>query len=215
MATRNVTLSGLGARLRELRVRRELSVRTLAKRAGFSPSFISQMEADAVSPSLASLERIASELGVTLGQLFTSLESAPRTVVRRMERPSYESVWSRSIVEVLADAVPGRKMSAVQVTVAPGGASGRRPAPSPHDTFALVLSGGLVLTTEEGNVELGEVTQPTSRRGQHSPGRTAATSQPSCSSSAQRERPTWSRASLRRAPYLRKEMRVKKGAKAC
>ena len=156
MATRNVTLSGLGARLRELRVRRELSVRTLAKRAGFSPSFISQMEADAVSPSLASLERIASELGVTLGQLFTSLESAPRTVVRRMERPSYESVWSRSIVEVLADAVPGRKMSAVQVTVAPGGASGRRPAPSPHDTFALVLSGGLVLTTEEGNVELGE-----------------------------------------------------------
>lgn len=156
MATRNVTLSGLGARLRELRVRRELSVRTLAKRAGFSPSFISQMEADAVSPSLASLERIASELGVTLGQLFTSLESAPRTVVRRMERPSYESVWSRSIVEVLADAVPGRKMSAVQVTVAPGGASGRRPAPSPHDTFALVLSGGLVLTTEEGSVELGE-----------------------------------------------------------
>ena len=156
MATRNVTLSGLGARLRELRVRRELSVRTLAKRAGFSPSFISQMEADAVSPSLASLERIASELGVTLGQLFTSLESEPRTVVRRMERPSYESVWSRSIVEVLADAVPGRKMSAVQVTVAPGGASGRRPAPSPHDTFALVLSGGLVLTTEEGNVELGE-----------------------------------------------------------
>lgn len=156
MATRNVTLSGLGARLRELRVRRELSVRTLAKRAGFSPSFISQMEADAVSPSLASLERIASELGVTLGQLFTSLESAPRTVVRRMERPSYESVWSRSIVEVLADAVPGRKMSAVQVTVAPGGSSGRRPAPSPHDTFALVLSGGLVLTTEEGSIELGE-----------------------------------------------------------
>lgn len=156
MATRNVTLSGLGARLRELRVRRELSVRTLAKRTGFSPSFISQMEADAVSPSLASLERIAGELGVTLGQLFTSLESAPRTVVHRAERQSYESVWSRSIVEVLADAVPGRKMSAVQVTVTPGGASGRRAAPSPHDTFALVLSGALVLTTEEGSVELGE-----------------------------------------------------------
>ncbi len=156
MATRNVTLSGLGARLRELRVRRELSVRTLAKRTGFSPSFISQMEADAVSPSLASLERIAGELGVTLGQLFTSLESAPRTVVHHAERQSYESVWSRSIVEVLADAVPGRKMSAVQVTVTPGGASGRRAAPSPHDTFALVLSGALVLTTEEGSVELGE-----------------------------------------------------------
>jgi len=156
MAAQNATLSGLGGRLRELRTERRLSLRTLATRTGFSPSFISQMEADAVSPSLASLGKIAGELGVTLSQLFTSLESAPRTVVHRGERPSYESVWSRSIVEVLADAVPGRKMSAVQVTVAPGGASGRRPAPSPHDTFALVLSGALVLTTEEGGVELGE-----------------------------------------------------------
>lgn len=156
MAARNVTLRGLGARLRELRTKRGLSLRTLAKRTDFSPSFISQMEADVVSPSLASLEKIAGELGVTLGQLFTSLESTPRTVVHRAERPSYESIWSRSIVEVLADAVPGRKMSAVQVTVAPGGASGRRAEPSPHDTFALVLSGALVLTTEEGGVELGK-----------------------------------------------------------
>lgn len=156
MAARNATLSGLGARLRELRTKRGLSLRTLAARTGFSPSFISQMEVDAVSPSLASLEKIAGELGVTLGQLFTSLESAPRTVVHRAERPSYESVWSRSIVEVLADAVPGRKMSAVQVTVAHGGASGKRAEPSPHDTFALVLSGALVLTTDEGRVELCE-----------------------------------------------------------
>jgi transcriptional regulator with XRE-family HTH domain len=156
MSVRNATLSGLGARLRELRTKRGLSVRTLAARTGFSPSFISQVEMDAVSPSLASLERIAGELGVTLGQLFTSLESAPRTVVHRAERTSYKSVWSRSTVEVLADAVPGRKMSAVQVTIEPGGASGKRAEPNPHETFALVLAGALILTTEEGSVELAE-----------------------------------------------------------
>ncbi|WP_371879132.1 helix-turn-helix domain-containing protein [Candidatus Chloroploca mongolica] len=41
---------------------------------GFSPSFIAQIEADVASPSLASLEKIASALGVTRGQLLSSLE---------------------------------------------------------------------------------------------------------------------------------------------
>jgi len=145
----------LGARLRELRVERNLSVRTLAARTGFSPSFISQVEAEAVSPSLASLERIAVELGVSLAQLFTSLESAPRTVIRAAERMTYESTWSRSTVEALTDATPRRKLSAVQVTFEPGGASGTRMSRSHHDTFALVLAGTLVLSTEDASLVLG------------------------------------------------------------
>jgi transcriptional regulator with XRE-family HTH domain len=156
MSSRNATLSRLGTRLRELREERGLSVRTLAARAGFSPSFISQIEIEAVSPSLASLERVADELGVTLGELFSSLEEPPRVVLRRDERAGYESAWSKSAVEVLADAAPRRKMSVVQVTLEPGGASGKRAARSSHETFALVLSGSLVLTTEEDSVELRE-----------------------------------------------------------
>lgn len=72
MATRNAGLSGHGPKLRELRVKRGLSLRTLTARTGFSPTFISRLEADTVSPSLASLERVADELGDTLGRLFTS-----------------------------------------------------------------------------------------------------------------------------------------------
>ncbi len=145
----------LGARLRELRVERNLSVRTLAARTGFSPSFISQVEAEVVTPSLASLERIAAELGVSLAQLFTSLETAPRTVVRAGERMTYESTWSRSTVEALTDAAPGRKLSAVQVTFQPGGASGKRMSRSQHDTFALVLAGTLVLSIEDASLVVG------------------------------------------------------------
>jgi transcriptional regulator with XRE-family HTH domain len=144
----------LGARLRELRLERALSVRTLATRTGFSPSFISQVEGEIVSPSLASLEKIAAELGVSLAQLFSSLESTPRTIIRRDERTRYESTWSRSVVEALTDGTPGRKLSAVQVIFEPGGASGKRTARSQHDTFALVLSGTLVLSVEDESVVL-------------------------------------------------------------
>ncbi len=146
----------LGAKLRELRVARNLSVRTLAVRTGFSPSFISQVESEAVSPSLASLEKIAAELGVTLAQLFSSLESPPRLIIRKDDRTSYRSMWSRSTVTVLTDMSAGRKLSAVQVTFEAGGASGKHPLASHHDTFALVLAGEVILTLEETCVALAE-----------------------------------------------------------
>ncbi len=148
--------SGIGARVRELRRERRLSVRTLAGRTGFSPSFISQMEAEAVSPSIASLEKVAEELGVSLGQFFSSLESAPREVVRREERPEYESGWSKSTVALLADAAPGRKLSAAEISVEPGGSSGKRAAFGMQEAILLLLSGVLVVGLEGREVELFE-----------------------------------------------------------
>lgn len=144
---RSETLGKLGSRLRKLRSGHGLSVRTLAARTGFSPSFISQLEADSVSPSLASLEKIAAELGTTLGQLFSSLEESPQLVIRRSERPTYESAWSKSTVEVVSEAAGGR-LSAVTVSMRPGGASSASPQQSPHETFALVLEGELCVEAD-------------------------------------------------------------------
>jgi transcriptional regulator with XRE-family HTH domain len=147
----------IGAKVRELRTERGLSLRTLAARTGFSPSFISQLEVEAVSPSIASLEKVAQELGVTLGQFFSSIEAAPREVVRREERPEYESGWSKSTVELLADPAPGRKLSAVQIEVEPGGTSGARAAFGVvQEAVVLVLSGDLVAHLGGQEVELRE-----------------------------------------------------------
>lgn len=156
MRAQRTGTGSIGGKVRELRRERGLSVRTLASRTGFSPSFISQMEAEAVSPSIASLEKVAEELGVSLGQFFSSLESAPREVVRREERPEYESGWSKSTVELLADPAPGRKLSAVQITVDPGGASGKHAAFGVQEAVVLVLSGELVAHLGGQEIELYE-----------------------------------------------------------
>jgi transcriptional regulator with XRE-family HTH domain len=151
------TVAGrIGARVRELRRERGLSVRTLAGRTGFSPSFISQMEAEAVSPSIASLGKVAEELGVSLGQFFSSLESAPREVVRREERPEYESGWSKSKISLVADDAPGRKLSAVEISVEPGDTSGRRAAFAKQEAVVLLLSGKLVVGLEGREEDLFE-----------------------------------------------------------
>jgi transcriptional regulator with XRE-family HTH domain len=156
MRAQRTGLGSIGGKVRELRTEQGLSVRTLAARTGFSPSFISQMEAGTVSPSIASLQKVAEELGVSLGQFFSSLESVPREVVRREERLEYESGWSHSTVEVLADPAPGRKLSAVQITVEPGGASGKRAAFEVQEAMVLVLSGELLAYLGGRELELRE-----------------------------------------------------------
>ena len=59
----NVDGMTLGARLRAARARRRLTLRTVAERSGLSRGFISQVELGQVSPSFASLSKIADALG--------------------------------------------------------------------------------------------------------------------------------------------------------
>lgn len=144
----------LGTKLRELRMQLGISIRALAARTGFSPSFISQLEADAVSPSIASLERLTAELGVSLGQLFSSMESEPRVVVRATDRNTHHSAWSRCTVETLNDLTSGRRLSGMLVTFQPEGMSGKEMSPGRQETVAIVLSGGLALEIEGERIDL-------------------------------------------------------------
>lgn len=132
-----------------------ISIRTLAARTGFSPSFISQLEADAVSPSISSLERITAELGVSLGQLFSSMESDPRVVVRADERLIHHSAWSRCTVESLNDVAGGRRLSGMLVTFQPEGMSGKHPSPSRQETLAVVIKGNLALDIDGETLMIG------------------------------------------------------------
>jgi transcriptional regulator with XRE-family HTH domain len=69
--------SGIGARLRVERQRKELTVRELARRVGVSPSLISQIERDRVNPSVSTLWGIVTALGLTMGDLFAHVETPP------------------------------------------------------------------------------------------------------------------------------------------
>jgi transcriptional regulator with XRE-family HTH domain len=157
-ATREVATPSTEARVGEvvkrLRERHGLSLRTLASRAGFSASFLSQLENGQVSPSIASLDRIAFELGVTLADLFEASQTPVAAVVRADARPGFTSSWSRARVESLTPARTRRPLEAIAVTLAPRGASGKHATGHPTDEFAYVLRGPLTLVLGDDRLSL-------------------------------------------------------------
>jgi len=78
----------VGERLRELRLFRRCTLRTIADRAGVSESFLSQVERGRSSASIASLRRIADALGVTMADLFDPDGDPSPRVLKRDERPA-------------------------------------------------------------------------------------------------------------------------------
>jgi DNA-binding transcriptional MerR regulator/quercetin dioxygenase-like cupin family protein len=90
LSTRTVTAPAAqrqrqGARLRALREARGMSLRDAAAAAGLSVSFLSAVELGTSGTSVASLQRVTSAYGTTLGELFAQHRS-PRRVVHATRR---------------------------------------------------------------------------------------------------------------------------------
>jgi transcriptional regulator with XRE-family HTH domain len=138
--------TSLGERVRELRTEAGLSVRALAATAGFSPSFISQVENGQASPSISSLERLASALGVSLSRVFGDGWSDSMAVVRAGDRRTLSSARSRERIEALAPDHAGGSFEAVMITISPGGRSGPRSPGHPGEVLAVCFSGSVTLS---------------------------------------------------------------------
>ena len=137
----------IGHAVRSLREQQGLSVRSLAKLAGFSASFISQIERGLASPSIASMEKIALALGVSLSEFFASKgeRSDLPVIVRAGEGEELTSAWSHASLRALSPSWDGRKLSPVVLTLAPGGRSGSEPVGHVGEEFAFVLAGAVQL----------------------------------------------------------------------
>ncbi len=114
----------IGAKLKAARQQQELSLRTLGERVGFSASFLSQVELGQVSPSLASLDRIAQALGLQLHDLLAEPDTALNPVLHRREEVTLRSEWSRAAVRSLLPADTQGQVSAVLIDMEPGGRTG-------------------------------------------------------------------------------------------
>ena len=65
----------LGKKLKGSRLAKSYSLEELARRTGFSKSFLSQIENGKNSPSIASLKKITHALDVSIGELFEADQS--------------------------------------------------------------------------------------------------------------------------------------------
>ena len=87
----------LGARVRELRHERGLTLKALGRSAGLSHPFLSQLERGLARPSVGSVERIATALNVPVGALWTVPRPETAEIVRAGEGPptgGVRDLWS-------------------------------------------------------------------------------------------------------------------------
>ena len=134
----------LGPRIRALRQARNVTLRELASRAGVTESFLSQVEREVTSPSIASVQRIARALDLSIAELF--VEEAPRgRVVRREARRRIAYPGLGAVDEFLTPGVNGR-LQVILSTIEPGGGTGDEPYSHDSDEeVVIVLSGRLEL----------------------------------------------------------------------
>jgi transcriptional regulator with XRE-family HTH domain len=137
----------VGEHVRRLRVQAGVSVRTLAKQSGFSPSFISQVENGQVSPSISSMEKIAGAVGVSLGDFFGAVSRGEGgLIVRVAQRQGLSSGWSNAEIEGLNAPGSLARLEALLITLGRGGRSAKHPYAHSREEFAFVMQGEVILT---------------------------------------------------------------------
>jgi transcriptional regulator with XRE-family HTH domain len=146
-------VSSLGARLREKRTERRLSLRALAGAAGVSPSLVSGVERGAVQPSVASLQKLSAALGTSVAELVAV--RAPACQVVGGEVVPLELPVPGVRIEDLSGTA--RLLEPQRFSVDPGHGSGEEYAHAGEE-FLYVVEGTLSITLdghEQFDIEAG------------------------------------------------------------
>ncbi len=130
----------LGKKVRELRKERNLSQRDLACQAGLSPNAISLIERDEISPSVATLQRLAIALKVKMSYFFEEDSTHLSVIhVKASERPSLTS--KGLMIAGLGRRLREQELEPFFVSLAPEAESGRHPVIHSGHEFVCCLNG--------------------------------------------------------------------------
>ena len=132
----------IGPKLRELRIAKNLTQEELADRAELSKGFISQLERDLTSPSIATLVDILQCLGTTINEFFSE-DPEEQVVFHYEDYFEKEDEHKNSITWLIATA-QSRSMEPILVQLQPGQSM---PEDKPHEgeEFGYVLDGEIRL----------------------------------------------------------------------
>ena len=137
----------IGARLRELRLQRGLSLTAVAAATGLSASSLSMAETDKSDITFGRLQRLIDYYGVTFAELIPERPPAEPVVVRAGDRRAVDSPTEGIHVHLLTHAERHR-LQPVLVTYEPGGELLDYELEAGLEIFWLVLDGELELRLE-------------------------------------------------------------------
>jgi len=142
----------IGPRLRKARLERGFTLEEVAREAGLTKSFISQVEKEQTSASVASLHRICTVLGIRIASL---LETPSSSVLRRTDRTPM-SFGGAGVTDYVLTPSRERALQVFETHIEPGGSAGDELFTADVDVdLAYVLRGRLEMRFADRTVVLG------------------------------------------------------------
>lgn len=111
----------LGEKLKAIRIKKKMTLGEVAKKSFLTKSFISQIELNKTSPSIASLTKLASAFEVRLTDLFEEEFNWEDVLTKKGERDSYYNKKTQLTLEPLFTRRPDQKMEPLYLRFEPGG----------------------------------------------------------------------------------------------
>ena len=145
----------IGSRIRAARQAQRLTIEQVADATGLTKGFLSRVERDLTSPSVASLVTLCQVLSVSVGDLF----AAPETHLTKGDDGPRISLGGQGIVERLLTARSERRLQILQATIEPRGRGENELYAVDCDVDVLHVVKGrikLILTNEEYDLEEGD-----------------------------------------------------------
>lgn len=135
-------MTSLGKRIRDLRIKHERTIASLAEEVGVTPSLISQVERDLSSPSVSTLKSIAQALDVPISYFFEGKqdEGSSVSVVKVDNRKKLILPKSHMTYELLS---PGfrKNMQVIMTDLESGGVSGEIAMGHGGEEWSIILDG--------------------------------------------------------------------------
>ena len=119
----------IGQRIKQLRVMKGLTQEELADRAELSKGFISQVERDLTSPSIATLMDILQCLGVSVSEFFTE-EPEEQIVFTKEDYFEKKDEENKNTIEWIVPNAQKNRMEPILLKLEPGGSTD---PDSPHE----------------------------------------------------------------------------------
>ncbi len=142
----------IGSSLRASRLAARKTVAEVAEASGLTKGYLSKVERDLASLSVASLIRLCGTLGISVGSLFSESKGE---LIRSGEYPPINFGGER-MREYLLTPSGEKRVQAILSEIEPGGGSGEEPYSLPADVeFVLILAGELVIEVTGEQFRLG------------------------------------------------------------
>ncbi len=138
----------IGERLKRLRLANSLTQEELASRADLTKGYISQLENDATSPSIATLKDIVDVFGVTMEEFFAESSRGEDVIFGADARVQSTGDDDGIKVELLVPGAQNREMDPALVTIKPGEEMDRQDYHEGEE-FGYVLLGKIQLQLDD------------------------------------------------------------------